>query len=74
MQVTGKSNGSNSLMYLRAFTIVDSEEISVRQVPQIVPDLLRTNGVMCRKPHRQGIPIDEDGKVEVLYLVDGMRP
>jgi TonB-dependent heme/hemoglobin receptor len=75
MQITASRTAVNIFDVPTAVTIVDSEEIS-RQVPQIVPDLLRgQTGVYVQETTPgQGIPIVRGLKgSEVLYLVDGMR-
>ncbi|MDP3334954.1 MAG: Plug domain-containing protein, partial [Methylococcaceae bacterium] len=75
MQVTASRSAADSFDVPTAVTVVGAAEID-RQVPQILPDLLRgQTGVFVQETTSgQGIPIIRGLKgSEVLYLVDGMR-
>lgn len=75
MQVTASRSLADSFDVPTAITVVGAEDID-RQVPQIVPDLLRgqTGVTIQETTPGQGIPIIRGLKgSEVLYLVDGMR-
>ncbi|MEQ1621529.1 MAG: TonB-dependent receptor, partial [Methylococcales bacterium] len=75
MQVTAGRSTIDSFNVPTAITVIDQDDIE-KQVPQILPDLLRgQTGVFVQETTPgQGIPIIRGLKgSEVLYLVDGMR-
>ncbi len=75
IQVTASRSEAGSFNVPTAVSVVGTDEIE-KQIPQIVPDLLRGQaGVTVQETTPgQGIPIIRGLKgSEVLYLVDGMR-